>query len=556
MGLLTLFVLILNIPDRLDSVLGLWLLFAALTALALNLGVLLTSSEISAAHVFAIMAFLTLGHGGAASEAIWAVAVGALVGGLIQAARAEEWLPRRRVTVRSLGTMAEIMAQLTLSLLVGATLYIHLGGRLPLGSMVPGDALPLLALTAGYVGFYLLFLALRIRLEGESVYAVWKADALTLAGVVVLPVPFGILGAVVATDLDNLSWTILISGVILVVIGVYGLSRTQFYYRQQVQELSSLSVVSQALRTNLQLHSLLETIYLQVAHLLNVDHFTVALLDSLSHQISFPLAIRRGSPVELPPRPPGEELLDHVINQRAPLLVARDVSLEARRLGLQPPSGPVYSWLGVPLLAPDRVLGAIAVASGDPEHLLSAADQRLLMNIAAQAGIAIENAQLYGQAQDRALQLGTLNSISALLTGTLSPEKVINLITSSVVAVANCDAVAVYVYGDDGLTLVRNIGLSEAFSQHPPEPLIARQSSGLDPARLGRQPVVVADSHHDPQVSDEHRALLDREGKHAWIELMLVAGDTPLGVITAYFNQARAFSGEEIELMRAFAVQA
>ena len=557
LGFLTLIVLILNIPERLDSVLGLWLLFFALTAFALNQNVLLVSGEISPAHMFGIMAFLTLGEGTRTAEAFWAVAAGALLGGLLQVARSDEWLPRRRVTVRSLATVAETMAQLTLTLLVAGAVYIRMGGRLPLGSMRPGDAVPLLAFSFIYVLVYLLFFALRVRLEGKVVSEVLRANWVALTGVVLLPVPFAILGAAIATDLDNLSWTFFIAGLVLVVVGVHGLSRTQFYYRQQVEELSSLSVVSQALRTSLELNSLLDTIYLQVAHLLSVDYFTVALLDPMKRTIHFPLTVRWGQRVKLPPREADDTLLDYVINNRAPLLIERRVAERALQMGLRPPEDPLYSWLGVPLLAPDRPLGAIAVASGDPEHPLSTADQRLLMNIAAQAGVAIDNAQLYGQARERALQLATLNSISALLTGTLSPEKVINLVASSAVAVASCDAVAVYLYTDRGdLELARNIGLSREFNEHPPDPLIVSVFGGADPRRLGRQPIVVADAHNDPQVDADRRELMDREGKRALLELFLIGGDGPLGVIAAYYDHPRAFGGDEIELMRTFAVQA
>ncbi len=97
-------------------------------------------------------------------------------------------------------------------------------------------------------------------------------------------------------------------------IGVYGLSRTQFYYRQQVAELSSLSVVSQALRTSLELDALLETIYVQVAHLLSVNNFIVALVNPSRGELYFPLAVRQGKRIDLPPREPGSNLIDHVIH--------------------------------------------------------------------------------------------------------------------------------------------------------------------------------------------------------------------------------------------------
>jgi NtrC-family two-component system sensor histidine kinase KinB len=559
LGILTIIVLLLNLPEQPDPAnIGLWLLFTLLIALSLNLGVLLTSGEISSAHMFGIMAFLSLGHDGRAEEALWIVATGALLGGLVQVARAEEWLPRRRVTVRSLGSVLETMAQLTLSQLVGEALYLQSGGRLPLGVITQADIFPLIIFAVGYVLFYLLFFVLRVRMEGHSISDVLASDWVTLGGAVLLPVPFGILGGVVSNELDTFSWAIFVGGLVLIVFGVYGLSRMQFYFRQQVQELSSISVVSQALRTNLELDALLKTIHLQVASLLNVDNFMVALLEPLQNRIYFPLVVTRGHEIDLPPRAPepNERLLDYVIDRRMPLLLEQNVGERTMALNLRPPDGPIYSWLGVPLLAPDRALGAIAVASSDPGRLLSTADQRLLMNIAAQAGVAIENAQLYGQAQDRALQLGTLNSISALLTGTLSPEKVVNLVASSVVAVANCDAVAVYLYEDGDLQLARNIGLSEAFNSDPPIPLIIRPGDADDPHRPGHQPVVVSSANSEPLLSDAERAFITREGMRAWIELMLMSGDAPQGVVVAYYQEPRHFSGDEIELIRTFTVQA
>ncbi len=556
LGLLTLAVLILNLPLHLGDVLGTWLQFVLLIAFTLNLGVLLTSGDANVAHGFAIMAFLVMGGSDNGAEALWAVAAGALIGSLIQVSRSDEWLPRRRMIVRNLSTVAETMAQLTLSLLVGETLYLTLNGRLPLPALRGEDALPLLALAVGFVLVYLLLYVLRVRLEGRQIASVLRTDWFTFSLVVLLPVPFGILGAVIATELDVISWTIYIAGLVLLTLVIYGFSRTQFHFRQQLDELSSLSVVSQALRSNLELNTLLETIYHQVSGLLGVDSFTVALLDPLHNIVHFPLVVRHGEMLSRDPRETSSTLLDYVLKTSTSLLIERQVNQRAAELGLDPPADPIYSWLGVPVLGTDRTLGAIAVASGNPEHLLGSGDERLLMNIAAQAGVAIENAQLYGQTQERALQLATLNSISTLLTGSLSPEKVINLVASSVVAVANCDAVAVYLYFDDRLSLVRNIGLSEHFSKHAPQPLIVQPQVMNDPNRALHQPVIISDMYSDPLVDETRRAVMEEEVKHAWVEIMLVSGEQPLGVIAAYYDLPRAFSTDEIELLRTFAVQA
>ena len=547
LGLVTLVVLLLNPPLHFPaSYTTLAITLVGFIALTYNMGVLLTGTgEISPAHLFSIMAALTI----SVQDALWITAIGTLLGGLFQVARSDQWLPRRRVSVHSLRSAIDTVSHHTLTLLVGAGMYVVSEGRIPLGYMEPLDLGPLAFMSVSYVAVYLLFFTLRIRLEGRALASVLREDWVTIGAVLLLPIPFGILSAVVYSDLDNLSMLILMAGLLLVVIGVYGLSRTRYRYHQQVEELSSLSVVSQALRSNLDLSDLLVTIYDQVAGLLNIDHFTVALQEPSSGIIRYPLAVRMGEQVILPPRSARNSLLDYVIDSGAPLLIERNVNTTAAELGCVPPSMTCASWLGVPLLGAEHSIGAITVASSDAEHTLSDADKRLLMNIAAQAAIAIESAQLYGQTQARAQQLAALNSISTLLTGSLSPEKVVNLLTSSVAAITNADAVALYLNWDGAFTLMRNVGLSSAFSTTPPVPLLLQEGDG-------QRSVTVSDIEADTRIAPDHRAVVEREGKRAWVELLLTSSDVPEGIVVAYFDQPRVLVEEEVALLRTFAVQA
>ncbi len=552
LGIITIIALLLNPPLLLPAAGGALAAFLIVfIAFSINMGVLLTGSgEISPAHLFSIMAALTL----AVQDALWITAIGALLGGLVQVARSDQWLPRRRLSVRSLRSAVDSMAHQTLALLVGAGLYVAAGGRIPLGYTEPLDVFPLTVLAVSFAAMYLLLFALRVRLEGRALSSVLAEDWFVIGGALLLPIPFGILSAVVYSDLDNLSLLILMAGLLLVVVGIYGLSRTRYRYHQQVEELSSLSVVSQALRTNLNLNDLLETIYQQVAGLLNIDHFTVALRDTPTGEIHYPLVMHHAARIALPPRGARNDLLDYVLETGSPLLIERQVEAAAVRMGRTPPDTPCAAWLGVPLPAGGRLpgaehrsLGAITVGVSHPDRALGEADKRLLMNIAAQAAIAIENARLYGQAEAHTHQLATLNNISTLLAGSLAPEKVVNLLTSSVAALTNADAVATYLYWDNRVTLMRNVGLSEAFSAAPPDPLLTRNGDPI---------LMVANAQTDPRLDSAWRELADREGKRAWVELRLASGETPEGIVVAYFEQARDLPEEEIALLRTFAVQA
>ncbi len=125
-------------------------------------------------------------------------------------------------------------------------------------------------------------------------------------GLVLLPLPFAIVGAVAYHQLSDLAFFILIGGLLTVATGVNLISRTQARYQQQVLELSALSVVSQAMRTSLDLNALLDVVYEQVSRLLNARNFTVALFDANRNTLYFPLNIHDGRPDPLDPREAGK----------------------------------------------------------------------------------------------------------------------------------------------------------------------------------------------------------------------------------------------------------
>ena len=64
------------------------------------------------------------------------------------------------------------------------------------------------------------------------------------------------------------------------------------------------------------------------------------------------------------------------------------------------------SWLGVPLISGDEVQGVLAIQSYQPAAF-SDADGELLMLLASQVGVAIENARLFQQLRRTIAELST-----------------------------------------------------------------------------------------------------------------------------------------------------
>ncbi|MBN2304318.1 MAG: GAF domain-containing protein [Anaerolineae bacterium] len=555
LGLCTLAVLVTHIPQTDDLDIGLWLFFAALVALMLNIGTMFSEGVVSPASTAALMAYLTIGdEGDLASAALWCVAAGSLIGNLAWLLRTPPSERSRREYSRVVKSIVVGTAQLTLGLFVAGWMYRAVGGDLPLVRLDKSQIAPLVVFVAAYLlvhlGIMFLEAYLALGRTPRKVLESWQGSAQSI----LLPLPFAAVGAVAYHELTQLAFLILIGGLLTVVTGVNLLSRTQARYRQQVLELSSLSAVSQALGSSLDLNALLDVIYEKITQLLDVDNFTVALFDANRNILYFPLNVQNHRRVPLEPRAAGNGLMERVIKERAALLIDAQVPRRAKLMGMTPPLMPVYSWLGVPLLAADRVLGCIVVHAGRSDQHFTSKDMGLLTTVAAQAGIAIDNSQLYSQARDRAMQLATLNNIATIFSGTLDVHQILDLVGSSSVAVASCSAVALFMWWDNANqtpSLARHNGLSDDFARDPIWPLLLE----VGDLQHRRQPVIVTDSFVD-QHTQNLRAQVERERKRAWVECLVRKGDELLGILVFYYDTPRRFGSDEVELLRNFSNQA
>ncbi|WP_328496530.1 GAF domain-containing protein [Streptomyces sp. NBC_00414] len=117
-------------------------------------------------------------------------------------------------------------------------------------------------------------------------------------------------------------------------------------------------------------------------------------------------------------RPPSGRrgLLGAVVHESAPLRLT-DLTADPRSCGVPPGHPEMHSFLGVPLLVQDEVYGNLYLTEkrGGP---FTAEDEQVTRLLAAQAGIAIENARLYETARRRERWIeGAAAVTTALLAG-------------------------------------------------------------------------------------------------------------------------------------------
>jgi len=197
----------------------------------------------------------------------------------------------------------------------------------------------------------------------------------------------------------------------------------------------------------LDLNTLLQRAGAAVLRALGVDTGYIALFDERTQYIEFPFYRDEGQPVQTPPRPLGTGLTSTVINQRQPLLISHLTPQVLADLGgVQVGTGDLlHSWLGVPMVVGDQVLGMINVQAR-PANRFAGGDINLLTTIAASLSTAIRGTRLYEATQRTAARDRTLNRIASQIRTAQSVEQVLavaarelRLATGAAVSVAELD---------------------------------------------------------------------------------------------------------------------
>ncbi len=173
---------------------------------------------------------------------------------------------------------------------------------------------------------------------------------------------------------------------------------------RRAEELAALNEIGRAISARIEVDRLLEEICRQAGRLMDVSNFYVALLDEATDQLVFPLFYRNGRREKVPPQHHDEGLTGYIVRTRKPLLLA-NMPKEVADLELDYVGPPCLSWLGVPMIAGERVLGVITVQSYEQPNAFDGGDAKVLQTIADQAAVAVENAQLYQELEEQAEQL-------------------------------------------------------------------------------------------------------------------------------------------------------
>jgi len=192
------------------------------------------------------------------------------------------------------------------------------------------------------------------------------------------------------------------------------------------REAETLRQVGAAITETLSLDETLERILEQLERVLPYDSASVQLLRDGHLEIVSGRGFRDPEAVIGLKFPvPGDNPNAVVIEKRQPVILAdAQAAYSAFR---EPPHNHIRSWLGVPLIIRDQVIGMLAVDSVELGHF-NEEHVRLITPFANQVAVAIENARLFDETRARAESLSALYEISKEINASLELDRVLDVI--------------------------------------------------------------------------------------------------------------------------------
>jgi len=182
---------------------------------------------------------------------------------------------------------------------------------------------------------------------------------------------------------------------------------------RRVEEMTTLNKIGLALTSGLDLEQVLRELQKQCQKIIPLDCFYIALYDDTSGNIQIPLFYEAGEYKIEGQRNIDEQpgLSGYVIRTKKTYYLPDTINpVSPLPIPLIRTGGtPTRSYIGVPLLLGERVIGVISIQSYQP-NAYSQNEIRLLETIATQATIAIDNARLF----QRMEQLATVDSLTGI----------------------------------------------------------------------------------------------------------------------------------------------
>jgi len=203
----------------------------------------------------------------------------------------------------------------------------------------------------------------------------------------------------------------------------------------------------------------------------------------------------------------------------------------------------IVSIAGIPLIAKDKIVGAMTLASRK-HRTFSSDDIDILSSIGNQIGVAIENSRLFTELEKHNKMLNTLYAIENVVSRSLELEEIFKVSLSKVLELTGTEAGTLYSIENDILMLEAFQGLSPEFKKRA---IIREKGEGIPGIAAQLKKAITMDISEFP--SPSLLPFVKAEGLVSFIGTPLMSKGKVVGALALGTKEKHAFTQEDLDLL-------
>jgi len=187
--------------------------------------------------------------------------------------------------------------------------------------------------------------------------------------------------------------------------------------QERVAELQIINSIQQGLAAELDFQAIVDLVGDKLREVFDMGDIGINWYDEKANLVHYLYMYEHGKRISLPSRAPAKGgILEKQIKTRKPVIFNTLADYQVLNTTLIPGTDQGKSYVSVPIISSDRVLGAVDMENYERENAFGESELRLLTTIAASLGTALENARLFKAEQERVAELQIINNIGQTLT--------------------------------------------------------------------------------------------------------------------------------------------
>ena len=215
-------------------------------------------------------------------------------------------------------------------------------------------------------------------------------------------------------------------------------------------------------------------------------------------------------------------------------------------------SDPTRSWMGLPLVHDDHVLGVLSIASHNAGDYTQT-DLERLIPYAAQAAASIDRLIINQRLQRRFDEVTALNDMARAITSMLDPDDILHYIMDQAQELFEAEAASVALIDNDEQTLTFRVAVGAGADGIVGQQLPMGQGVAGWVASTGK-PARVANTRGDDRFMDD----IDRQTGFITRNIMcapMIVKDRTIGIVEIINRRISTFSEDDLHLLSAVSAQ-